>query len=236
MVTRRANSGRSCRCRPREFSDFGQKNGRHERTRTADLFRVKHSLNRHNNKFHGTGRKAESLQGNVRHNESTAIVRELCTEFRASGKMFTTWIRNWKRLTKLERAENFCARSYLSELWECIWTFPRLRIRRASVWNQPSRLSPKPCLSILWMVCSSLLRPVASMLKKRKATASRCPGTVVVKNSMGLYTGPNAVGIMTSANVPCMFFCGRCSTPPVTDIVDSGALKCFDPNLMLTGS
>ena len=47
-----------------------EKYGRHEGTRTPDLYRV--------NNLHGPGRTPKLLQGHVRHNKTSLIVPELC--------------------------------------------------------------------------------------------------------------------------------------------------------------
>src|SRR4051794_25556893 len=57
-----------------------KRNGRHEETRTPDLYRVNHSQTSHNTNLHGTSRFHKSLKRLVDPNKAFLIVHELCAK------------------------------------------------------------------------------------------------------------------------------------------------------------
>jgi len=57
-----------------------KRNGRHEETRTPDLYRVNQSQTFTHKNLHGTSRFRKSLKTQVDHNKTSLIVHELCMD------------------------------------------------------------------------------------------------------------------------------------------------------------
>ena len=66
-------------------SECLKENGRHEETRTTDLYRVNDKITSVFNNLHVTGRKRKSLKNKLEHNKAFLIVHELCTDVCLSG-------------------------------------------------------------------------------------------------------------------------------------------------------
>ena len=80
MVTSSGLRNRICGCLLRRFNDLEGKYGRHEETRTPDLYRVNLGLTCIYNNLHDSGRKTKSLKRQLDRNKTFLIVHELCME------------------------------------------------------------------------------------------------------------------------------------------------------------